>query len=127
MQAIVPTRSSSYLYATAAAMAIGKLDDAETQLVAAEKRAPFLPDVLLYKAVLAYRRSHSLGYMDNSILARQTKWCHLDIEDKGDHLELFFDLANHEMLANAVTSVAVTAADGRPVRFIPRSSQEQGK
>lgn len=127
LQAIVPTRSSSYLYATAAAMAIGKLDDAETQLVAAEKRAPFLPDVLLYKAVLAYRRSHSLGYMDNSILARQTKWCHLDIEDKGDHLELFFDLANHEMLANAVTSVAVTAADGRPVRFIPRSSQEQGK
>ena len=61
--------------------------------------------MLLYKAVLAYRRSHSLGYMDNSILARQTKWCHLDIEDKGDHLELFFDLANHEMLANAVTSV----------------------
>ncbi len=127
LQTIIPTRSSSYLYAAAAAMATGKLDDAETQLAAAEKRAPFLPDVLLYKAVLAYRRTHSLGNMENSILARQTKWCHLDLEDKGDHLELFFDLANHEMLANAVTSVAVTAADGRPVRFIPRSSQEQGK
>ena len=124
LQVIIPTRSTSYLYAAAAAMAMGKLDDAEVQLAAAEKRAPFLPDVLLYKAVLAYRRSHSLGYMENSILARQTKWCHLDIGDQGDHLEILFDLANHEMLANAVTSVAVTAADGRPVRFIPRSGQE---
>ncbi|MBR4675319.1 MAG: O-antigen ligase family protein [Victivallales bacterium] len=125
LQKTIPTRSTSYLYATAAALATGKLDDAEAQLVAAESRSPTAPEVFIYKAVLAYRRIHSLGYMENAILARQTKWCHADIGDKGDHLEILFDLANHEMLANAVTSVAVTVADGRPVHFIPRSNAQE--
>lgn len=113
-----PHRATSFLRCANVAIAAEKYDVAEEMLASAQEWFPLNPDYFITKAVLKYRKSHTLSFIDSAILAEQTishqSWIH---ENENGLLVTFPQELS--MLSRAINGYTDKALDGRTLRIEP--------